>query len=95
MWVSRLWTHLGISRQCCRTPAQASNHGHELDDGSRLHLSHHPGSVRLDGDLGDTEFAPYLLVQPAGDDEAHDLSFATGERGIAFVKHLHLRQVVE
>ena len=83
-----------MSRHCCRTP-QARSHSHELNDGSRLHLSHHPGSVRLDGDLGDTEFAPYLLVQPAGDDEAHDLSFATGERCVAFVKHVHLREAME
>ena len=83
-----------MSRQCGRTP-QSRSHRHELDDGSRLHLSHHPSSVRLHRNLGDTEFAAGLFVQPAGDDEAHDLSFATGERCVARLKHLDLRQVVE
>jgi hypothetical protein len=42
--------------------AQARRYVHKLGQRSRLHLSHHPPSVRLHGDLADAKI-PHLLVQ--------------------------------
>jgi hypothetical protein len=50
--------------------AQACGHVHQSWNRARLHLAHHLGSVRLDGDLVDAEFATDLLVQQATDDGA-------------------------
>jgi hypothetical protein len=52
---------------------------HQLGQRLDSHLPHNPASVGLHRDLADTEPGRDLLVQQAGDDQCHDLSFARRE----------------
>ena len=51
----------------------------ELGEPGGLHLPHDLAAMHLDGHLADPELAGDLLVEPAGDDEAQDLSLAGGQ----------------
>ena len=75
--------------------AEAGGHVDELGEGARLHLAHQLPAVRLDGDLGDSELAADLLVEPAGNDELHDLSLAPAQRLVAILQRPHGREVTD
>src|SRR6202521_5045774 len=51
--------------------------------------------MRFHRDLADAEFEAYLLVQPAGDDQCHDLLLAPAERGVAVAQRLDLLLLIE
>ena len=81
----------GVSALQRRREGQSRGHIHQAGQRVGPHLLHHPASVRLHRDLGNAELATDLLVQPARDDEPHDFSFATAERGIALPQRPYLR----
>src|SRR5688500_15333417 len=59
--------------------AEPGRHPDQLGQGARLHFPHHLTPMRLHRDLADAELAADLLVQPARDDQRHDLLLATAE----------------
>src|SRR5580658_6003610 len=71
------WLTLGADSYC---------HLHEIGKGPSPHLTHHPASMRLDGDLADPELAADLLVQLAGNDQIHHLPLAIAECFITVTK---------
>src|SRR5262249_17871236 len=56
-----------------RREAQFRRHVDEVGERGRFHLPHHPSAMCLDDDLADAELVADLLVEPAGNDQAHDL----------------------
>jgi hypothetical protein len=64
-----------------RTDRQSKSSGHpdQVGEGISVHLAHHLTTVRLDGDLADSQVAADLFVQSAGYDARHYLSLATAE----------------
>ena len=58
---------------------ESSGHVHQVGERARLHFSHRVASVCLHSYLADAELATDLLIQPAGDDQRHDLPLAGSE----------------
>src|SRR3954451_143996 len=59
---------------------QAVRHAYELGARAGTHLVHDPPTMRLDRFLSRTEGGADLLVQHPGDDEAHHVALACGQR---------------
>ena len=58
---------------------ECGSDSHQVGEGIDSHLPHNPAPVGLHRDLADTEPGRDLLVQQAGDDQCHGLSFARRE----------------
>jgi hypothetical protein len=56
---------------------KSSGHPDKFSEGISAHLAHHLATVRLHGDLADSQLAAHLFVQTAGYDASHYLSLAT------------------
>jgi MOSC domain-containing protein YiiM len=56
--------------------AQFFGHPHQIGEGVGLHLSHDFSPVSFDRDLANTQLGANLLIEQAGNYQAHDLAFA-------------------
>src|ERR1700683_3277974 len=81
----------GVSGIWHRRRAQYRGHVYQVDERAGLHLSHHLAAVCLHRDLADAELATDLFIQFAGDHQIHDLSLASGERGVTVAERPPLR----
>src|ERR1700722_3547590 len=84
-----------VSAFGCSGKAKSRGNIYQARQRAGSHFSHHSPSVRLHRDLADPELATDLLVQPASDDQRHDLPFAAAERGVAVPDRLHLLLVTK
>src|SRR5258705_3904010 len=75
------------------TQAKSRGHVHQLGEAAGLHLAHHAAAVCLHRDLADAELGTHLLVQPAADDQPHDLALAQAQRRITLPQRQPLRFV--
>src|ERR1700736_2257639 len=59
-----------------RRKTQLRRHIDEVGERGRFHLPHHAPAMRFHRDLADAELEADLLVEPAGNDQCHDLLLA-------------------
>src|SRR6476646_3274379 len=65
-WPSRTMSPSRLSVAWRRPKLETGVHPYEVRERIRLHLAHHPTSMRLHGDLADAKFTADLLVQETG-----------------------------
>jgi hypothetical protein len=73
--VLRFQSHKILPSLLTRKPKLRGNI-HQVGERAGIHLSHHLASVRLDGNLADTELEADLFIQQTADHQRHDLPLA-------------------